>query len=174
MKRIIIAAAAALSLGLAACGELDTTAGGSGPAKAAKKGKAEGKTGAVGVPIRNAGTTYTVTDAKTKDAIGSSFLREKAKGTFVIVGLELTNNKNETKTFMDANVKLVAPDGDAYETSTDAAFSLKDDLMLEDIQPDLTTSGHIGFDIPPAKVPGSVLVIEDIWGNGEVTVDLGL
>ena len=101
-------------------------------------------------------------------------LGEKANGTFVVVDLKITNRKNETKTFMDNSAKLVTKDGNAYESSTEASMSLKDDLMLEDIQPDLTTKGSIGYDVPESKVAGAKLVIEDLWGDGEVTIKLGL
>ncbi len=46
--------------------------------------------------------------------------------------------------------------------------------MLKDIQPDLTTKGKLAFELPPSKVSGSTLVIEDIFGDGEIKVDLGL
>ena len=36
----------------------------------------------------------------------------------MIVNLELTNNKNETKTFMDNNAKIVTKDGSKYDSST--------------------------------------------------------
>ncbi len=46
--------------------------------------------------------------------------------------------------------------------------------MLEEIQPDLTTRGQLGFDVPESKLHGAKLIIEDIWGNGKVKVNLGL
>ena len=136
----------------------------------------DNKTGAVGQKITNAGTTYRVTNVRTTKTLGDQEygLGEKANGTFVVVSLELTNNKDETKTFMDNGAKIVTADGSKYEADTDASFELKDNLMLEDIQPDLTTKGKIGYDIPESKLAGAKLVIEDLWGHGEVKVDLGL
>ena len=102
-------------------------------------------------------------------------LGARADGVFVIVSLQLTNNKDETKTFMDASAKLKTSDGKEYETSDDAVLAFGDDsLMLKDIQPDLTTDGKLAFEIPPSKVSDSTLVIEDLWGSGEIKVDLGL
>jgi hypothetical protein len=144
--------------------------------KAVKPKPEVDKTGVVGQKITNAGTTYRVTNARTTKTLGDQEygLGEKAAGTFVIVGLELTNNKDETKTFMDNSAKIVTSDGSKYESSTEASLNLKDNLMLEDIQPDLTTKGQIGYDVPESKLAGAKLVIEDLWGNGEVKVDLGL
>jgi hypothetical protein len=93
----------------------------------------------------------------------------------VIVSLALTNNKDETKTFMDSSAHIETADGKKYETSdkTVLAFGEKS-LLLKDIQPELTAHGKLAFDLPPNKVDGAKLVIADLFGNGEITVDLGL
>jgi hypothetical protein len=134
------------------------------------------KSGKVGQAVTNVGTTYKVTNVNTTDQIGDpNLLGERADGVFVIANLELTNNKDETKTFTDSNAKLKTSDGKEYETSDKAVFAFGDDsLMLKDIQPDLTTRGKLAFEIPPNKVSDSTLVIEDLWGSGEISVDLGL
>ena len=144
--------------------------------KSGGSSESDGKSGKVGQALTNAGTTYTVTQARATDVIGNpELLGAKADGTFVVVSLELTNNKDETKTFTDSSAKLETSDGKKYGTSSDAFMALADDsLLLKEIQPDLTTRGKLAFDIPPAKLSGSQLVIEDFFGNGEVTVDLGL
>lgn len=136
----------------------------------------QGKSGSVGQPLENAGTTYEVTSATTAATIGEQEFGSgaKADGQFVIVKLSLTNNKDETKTFSDSSAKLVTTDGKSYETSSDAIFAVEDSLILKDIQPDLTTKGTLVFDVPPAKVAGSKLVVEDLFGSGEITVALGL
>ena len=143
---------------------------------AASDSGTDGASATVGQAVTNAGTTYKVTSVKTTKTIGDpDFLGARADGVFVIVSLQLTNNKDETKTFMDANAKLKTSDGNDYETSSDAVLAFGDEsLMLKDIQPDLTTRGKMAFEIPPSKVSGSTLVIEDLWGSGEIKVDLGL
>ena len=141
--------------------------------KSAKSGE---KVAKVGQTVTNAGTTYKVTTAKTTKEIGDpDLLGARADGVFVIVSLQLTNNKDETKTFMDSSAKLKTSDGKEYETSDKAVMAFGDDsLMLKDIQPDLTTRGKLAFEIPPSKVGDSTLVIEDLWGSGDIKVDLGL
>ena len=130
----------------------------------------------VGQAVTNAGTTYKVTNVNASKEIGDpDLLGARADGTFVIVDLQLTNNKDETKTFMDSNAKLQTADGKEYETSDKAVLAFGDEsLMLKDIQPDLTTHGKLAFEIPPNKVNDSTLVIEDLWGSGEIKVELGL
>ncbi len=76
----------------------------------------DGTTGTVGQPLTNAGTTYTVTNVETTGTIGDpDMLGARADGVFVIVSLELTNTKDETKTFMDSSSRIETADGKAYE-----------------------------------------------------------
>lgn len=99
----------------------------------------------------------------------------RADGTFVIVSLQLTNNKDETKTFTDSSAKVETSAGKKYETSDKAVLAFGDSgLLLKDIQPDVTTRGKLAFELPPSKVSGSTLVVEDLFGSGEIRVDLGL
>jgi hypothetical protein len=143
---------------------------------AGHKSAADNTSGTVGQDVTNAGTTYKVTGVNVTDQLGDPELGgARADGKFVVVDLSLTNNKNETKTFLASTAKLVTRDGKEYDTSDDASMALGDkSLLLKDIQPDLTTSGKLAFDVPPSKVSGSALVIDDIWGSGQVKVDLGL
>jgi hypothetical protein len=136
----------------------------------------EGTSGTVGQALTNAGTTYSVTNVETTGTIGDpDLLGARADGVFVIVSLTLTNNKDETKTFSEASSKVVTSDGTSYETSDKAVLAFGDQsLLLKDIQPDLTTSGKLAFELPPGKVSGSTLVVEDLFGDGEIKVDLGL
>jgi hypothetical protein len=137
-------------------------------------------TGHIGTPVTNAGTTYEVTNVATTPTIGDSQYDQncdycaKADGSYVVATLALTNNKNETKTFMDESAKLVTKDGNSYAADTDASIQLDHSLLMEDIQPDLTKRGTIAFDVPPSKLAGAKLVIKDFWGHGQVTIDLGL
>jgi LysM repeat protein len=137
---------------------------------------ADNKSGTVGQAVTNAGTTYKVTNVHATHQIGDpELLGARADGEFVVVDLNLTNKKNETKTFLESTAKLVTRDGKEYKTSDKAVMAFGDNsLMLKDIQPDLTTRGKLAFDVPPSKVSGSTLVIDDIWGSGQVKVDLGL
>ena len=166
---------------MSSAGSKSTTngTGGASVSKSASSSPARGTdstVGKVGQPVTNAGTTYEVTKVRTASTIGDpDLLGARADGKFVIVSLNLTNHKDDTKTFLESMAKLKTADGKEYDTSDKAVAAFGDkDLMLKDIQPDLTTSGKLAFEVPPSKVSGSTLVIQDIFGNGEVKVDLGL
>jgi hypothetical protein len=165
------------SSGSASSGSNDNATSTAKPkAKAKAKAKPNGKSGTVGQALTNAGTTYKVTSARATKTIGDPDLfGARADGMFVVVTLQLTNNKDETKTFSDSSAKIKTSDGKEYETSDKAVLSFGDDsLLLKDIQPDLTARGKVAFELPPNKVSGSTLVIEDLFGSGEIKVDLGL
>ena len=124
-----------------------------------------------GETVQLEGTEYTVTGTATKGNIGGQF-GEDADGTFVVVSLTIENKQDETKTFMDQSATFVAKDGTRYEGSN-AAIYLDNSLFLKDMQPDLPTKGQLVFDVPPAKVAGGVLLVEDLFGRGEDTSTSG-
>ena len=178
-KRFIIPLGLVLLIALisAGSGGGDNNGAGSGGGNATKSsGGGNGTSGRVGQALTNAGTTYKVTSARTTKTIGDPDLGgARADGIFVVVSLQLTNNKNETKTFTDASAKLKTSDGKEYETSDKTPLAFGDQaLLLKDIQPDLTTRGKLAFEIPPSKVGGSELVVKDLFGDGDIKVDLGL
>ncbi len=152
------------------------TSSSQGPSGGSASKSDDQKSGKVGQALTNAGTTYTVTGVKKTKTLGDpDVLGARADGMFVVVSLELTNNKDETKTFLDGSAKIVTSDGKAYESSSDGLLAFGDEgLMLKEIQPDLTTRGKIAFELPPNKLSGSTLVIEDLFGSGEIKVNLGL
>jgi hypothetical protein len=182
-KRVIIPVgfvALAIAGTAASGGNTGSSTASSGTASSAKSapsnGQTDGAAAKVGQAVTNAGMTYKVTSVETASEIGDpDLLGSRTDGKFVIVSLELTNNKDETKTFSDSSAKLKSSNGKEYETSDKAVMAFGDDnLLLKDVQPELTTHGKLAFELPSSKLNGSTLVIEDLWGAGEVKVDLGL
>jgi hypothetical protein len=143
--------------------------------KSSGGGGSDDRTGKVGQKVANQGTTHEVTSVQTKTQIGDSTFGAHADGTFIVANLDLTNTKDESKTFNESAAHIETADGKSYESSSGAMIQFGDDsLFLKKIQPDLTTHGKLAFDVPKSKVAGSELVIEDVYGRGEVTIDLGL
>jgi len=165
-KIVLLMVAAVLVMGAGSEG-CETTESGGGSDKQVM--------GKVNEAVENAGTTYKVTKVVTKKNIGGKDFGDTAAGDgiYVVVTMELTNNKDETKTFDESGSKLVTTDDKKYESATILSFG-DESLLFKEIQPDLTTTGKIAFEVPKSKVAGSKLVIEDFWGNGEIVIDLGL
>lgn len=136
---------------------------------------AEGNPAKIGQTIQLAGTRYTVRKAVKTKSVGGTF-GTKANGVFVVVTLTIENMKNETKTFLDASTKFVASGGKlSYSPdTTGTAYAGRKALILQDMQPQLPTTGQIVFDVPPSKVKGGLLEVSDLFGDGSAYIRLGL
>lgn len=120
------------------------------------------------------GTTYQVSDVSTASSLGDSFSRVKANGTFVIVKLSLTNRKNEPATIIGDNLRIIGANMSSYSTSDDALLAVKDQFLLEEIQPGVTEKGTLVYDLPDSAVSGAKLQVTDLFSDEKGQIDLGL
>lgn len=134
----------------------------------------EAKTVGVGDAITVKGTQYRVLSARTESEVGDSFTEEEADGIFVVVRIELTNLKDNTRTIVSDAIKLVGGNGKLYDTDDDALFSVDDNLLLEQVQPDLAQEGTVVYDIPPTATSGAKLRVEDLYSDAHGFIDLDL
>jgi hypothetical protein len=97
--------------------------------------------------------TWKVASAKTAHKLGDEYFNETADGVYVMVGLQVKNGKDESVTLMDDQVTLEVA-GKEYSTDSDGTFQLTmnedKSLFLEDLGPDVATTGKVAFDVPPA------------------------
>ena len=129
----------------------------------------------VNQPLSLEGTTYQVLSAQTAQSVGDQFSRETANGTFVIVKIALTNQKNEPATILASEgLRLVGGNGSAYSTSDELLMAVEDELVLEEIQPGLREQGTLVYDVPPAAVAGAELQVEDLFSDDKGRIKLGL
>jgi len=91
---------------------------------------------------------------ETKDTVGNEFSNEKAQGIFKIVEVSITNNQKDAIT-VDANsFKLVDDQGREFTYSTQAQTALDIanggdmDFFLKQLNPGLTQTGKIVYDVP--------------------------
>ncbi len=153
----------------------DTTASDNSAGSSEDGGSSDGPpTVSVGEPVDLEGTRYEVTSVDTASRLGDEYFGEDANGEFVVVEVELTNLKDETRTITSNAITLRTAKGNTYEASTDAIVALDDAIFLEEIQPDLPEKGSLAFDVPPNQVSGSVLRVEDLFSDAYAEIDLGL
>lgn len=85
----------------------------------------------------------------------NEFTSATANGRFVVVPMLVKNGKNETVTVTSNMVKLVAA-GKEYESDTEGELALlgssQKSFFLEDIGPDVSQTGTVVFDVPPAAI----------------------
>jgi hypothetical protein len=109
-------------------------------------------------PLSNTGVssdvTITVNGVDTKSDVGGQYANEKAQGVFKIVNVSVTNNQKDAIT-LDANsFKLVDDKGRqfTYSSSGQTALGMTDntvvDFFLKQLNPGLTQTGKIVFDVP--------------------------
>jgi len=128
----------------------------------------------VGQPVDVEGTRYEVLSVRTASRVGDQYFGEDANGEFVIVKMELTNLKDETRTIISNAITLTAANGKTYEVSSDALLSVDNPILLEEIQPDLPEKGTVVFDVPKSQVSGSMLRVEDLFSDAYAEIDLDL
>ncbi|MFA2809049.1 DUF4352 domain-containing protein [Bacillus mycoides] len=96
------------------------------------------------------------------DSVGGEYLKEKAQGVFKVVEVTVTNNQKDAIT-VDANSFKLVDNKDrefTYSTQAQTAFDVgnggQSDFFLKQLNPGLSQTGKIIFDVP-ADAQGLVL-----------------
>ncbi|MBE7122933.1 DUF4352 domain-containing protein [Bacillus cereus] len=103
-----------------------------------------------------------VGSVESTDSVGGEYLQEKAQGVFKVVEITITNNQKDAITIDANSFKLVDNQDREFKYSTQAqtAFDIgnggKSDFFLKQLNPGLSQTGKIIFDVP-ADAQGLVL-----------------
>lgn len=97
--------------------------------------------------------TFTVLSVDTASTLGNQYLAKDAQGLFHIVKVKIENNGKETVSFDSSMAKIVDDQGREFDRSIDgqSAQGLSDgsvDLFLQQVQPGLSVTGDLVFDLP--------------------------
>lgn len=126
------------------------------------------KTFKVGQKAKDGDFTFTVLKVRRGvKHIGDSFMGEKAKGEFVLVKVKVANHGDQEGTMFDTNQKLIDSKGREYE----ATSNWSSDTTWEDINPGLSITGEIAFDVPKGTKIKAVELHDSAFSGG-VTVKL--
>ena len=117
--------------------------------------------------------TYTITRVETFTRMGNNFLSKQTDGMFVKVYLKILNNAKETKELFTPRFVLIDDQGRKFERLSDDVFYIADGLNFgKALQPGLSTSGAIVFEIP-TDIKGVALVVSGDWLSGtEVVIQI--
>lgn len=122
-------------------------------------------------PVQDGTMVFTVTNVTTAKTLGNSYTQKNAQGTFYVVTLKIENKGNKTTTFDSSMGKITDDKGREFERSTEGqtAKGLAQgnvDLFLQQIQPSLSVTGDMVFDLPP-DVQNPMLVVKgSLFSNG--------
>ncbi len=117
--------------------------------------------------------TYKVTKAETFTEMGTSMFNKGTEGKFVKVYLKLTNNAQETKQIFSPRFKIEDSKGRKYDRLSDDMMYIADYLEFgKQIQPGLTTSGAIVFELPTDSTDLKLIISGDWVSVSQVKIAL--
>lgn len=109
----------------------------------------------------NGDLAFTVTKMTDAKSLGNSYTKKDAQGVFKIITIKVENKGKETKTIDSSMLKLKDAQDRTFERSSDGQIAKgmaqgQVDLFLQQVQPSLSVTGEIVFDIP-ADATGLIL-----------------
>jgi len=123
-----------------------------------------------GTEVRDGKFAFVLTDMESGlSTIGreSSMFSEKAEGEFVIVHVDVTNISKQPQYYSSLNQVLVDDQGREFTNDSSAEFSLDgDDEGDGDLNPGITRSTRVVFDVPIGTVPVALEVHDSMFSNG--------
>ena len=135
------------------------------------------KTGKVGQTIADGDLAFTVSSVTTASTIGNSFVAKTAQGIYYIITVKIDNNGKDTKTINASDFHVVDSQGRKFDYSNDGQLAMEEsqgttDLFLQQIQPSLSVTGKIVFDVPKDATGLKLLAQGGLFTDG-VSIDLG-
>ncbi len=98
-------------------------------------------------------------------SVGTSWSRENAMGEFCKVNLTVTNIGKESQMFFDSNQTLI--DSQDREFDSKSIIGSQDsDMWLSNINPGLTLSGSIYFDVPVGTKVKAIELHDSMFSGG--------
>lgn len=124
----------------------------------------EQKTYGLNEVVQDGDLAFTVTGVETAKTLGNQFTKKDAQGTFYIVTLKIENKGNKTATFDSSMAKVTDDQGREFERSIEGQTAKgmaqgNVDLFLQQIQPSLSVTGDLVFDLP-ADMQNPMLVVK--------------
>lgn len=174
-----VAASAALLFALTGCSGSGASTGSAPVAEAAaseasadaapaEAAPAEPAAPGLNTPVAVGAFEFTATGvAAIGTTVGQAPLSQNAAGTYLQVDLNVKNIGTETQTFLINYVKLVDTEGKTYDADTTAAiYADSTTVWITGINPGLSASGPVIFDVPEGTQAASLLVADGLFSDG--------
>ena len=117
--------------------------------------------------------SYKVTKAETFSEMGTSMFNKATNGKFVKIYLDITNNAKETKQIFSPRFVLVDNQERQFERLSDDMMYIADYLEFgKQLQPSLTASGAIVFELPKDAVGLKLVITGDWTSTSKVTITI--
>jgi len=126
----------------------------------------------IGDTVVDSDLAFTVTNVSTAKALGNQFTRKESQGTFYVVTVKIANQSKDTKTIDSSMFQITDSQGRNFDRSIDGQTAVgmskgKIDIFLQQVQPSLSVTGDLVFDLP-ADVTGLKLIVKGgIFSSGK-------
>ena len=135
------------------------------------------KTGKIGQTVADGDLAFTVNSISTASSVGNSYVAKTAQGIYYIITIKIDNNGKDTKTINASDFNVVDSQGRKFDYSNDGQLAMEEstgttDLFLQQVQPGLSVTGKIIFDVPKDATGLKLLAQGGLFTDG-VSIDLG-
>lgn len=182
IRRSIAATIPALVAGLALVGCVGAPSSSGGAAEPAPASSdqatetaapAEATQPGVGQVVSANGWDFTVVSVgAAQETVGSGALSNPAQGVYVPVTVTIVNTSNEAQFLGSDAVTVVDANGAEYSADSFANVYDQAAIPLGDVNPGITLTGPVYFDVPDGTVPTAVTFTGGLFGGETVTVTL--
>ena len=117
--------------------------------------------------------TYTIKKAETFTEMGSSVFNKKTNGKFIKIYIEVMNDAKETKDMFTPRFKIEDNQGRKFERLSDDMLYIADSINFgQQLQPGLSVSGAVVFELPKDSEGLKLIIIGDWLSDTEIKVYL--
>lgn len=126
--------------------------------------------GKIGEAVNANDLSFTVTDISKAKSLGNSYSKKEAQGTFNVITLTIKNTGKETITIDSSMLKVTDSQGRKFDYSIEGQTAKglaqgKVDLFLQQVQPGLSVTGDIVFDLPDDATDLKLIVKGSMFGT---------
>ena len=126
--------------------------------------------GKIGEAVNANDLSFTVTDISKAKSLGNSYSKKEAQGTFNVITLTIKNTGKETVTIDSSMLKVIDSQGRKFDYSIEGQTAKglaqgKVDLFLQQVQPGLSVTGDIVFDLPDDATDLKLIVKGSMFGT---------
>jgi hypothetical protein len=107
------------------------------------------------------GLTYSIKSVSRASTVGPEFLQQQADGEFIIIRISVSNTGHDPATLTDSDFHLQSGNV-KYDTSSKGMMS--GGFFLDKLNPGVTKTGNLVFDVPANTSPSKYKLI--VYGNG--------
>lgn len=114
--------------------------------------------------------SVTVVSTERTQELRDSLWENTTDNEYFVIDISYANKSSKTLDLWASDVILVDTAGNEYEANTDVSLAVEDPIIIEEVNPGLTITGTLVFEVPPGT-EFSELRFEETYGGAQVTID---